>query len=205
MHSEIERKLRNLDVVIDTPTSELSNILYECEYKFIDKYYAIFEEDERARKALGLLTIETDIVPDATSPILPNSYKATLPTNPELLYTVLEIGTLDGVQVKVKPITLDAYRTNLKNPFKNPYTGLVWRLELIPSGTSTKLHVLVVPSGGVLSSYKLGYIKKPIKYTIEDNPTDTMEIPEIFQYEIIDMAVEMYLKSYTIFNSKQNV
>ena len=63
MHSEIERKLRNLDIIIDTPTTELSSIIYECVYKFIDKYYKTFEEDERSRKALGLLTIETDITP----------------------------------------------------------------------------------------------------------------------------------------------
>ena len=93
MHSEIERKLRNLDVIIDTPTTELSSIIYECVYKFIDKYYKTFEEDERSRKALGLLTIETDITPSSADPIFPNSYRATLPTNPELLYTVLEIVT----------------------------------------------------------------------------------------------------------------
>ena len=202
MHSEIERKLRNLDVIIDTPTTELSSIIYECVYKFIDKYYKTFEEDERSRKALGLLTIETDITPSSADPIFPNSYRATLPTNPELLYTVLEIVTLDGVEVKVKPISLDAYRTSLKNPFKNPYNNLVWRLELIPSGTTTKIHILVVPAGSTLTNYKLGYIKNPTKYTIEDNPTSELEIPDIFQYEIIDMAVEMFLNSYSLLNTK---
>lgn len=202
MHSEIERKLRNLDVIIDTPTTELSSIIYECVYKFIDKYYKTFEEDERSRKALGLLTIKTDITPSSADPIFPNSYRATLPTNPELLYTVLEIVTLDGVEVKVKPISLDAYRTNLKNPFKNPYNNLVWRLELIPSGTTTKIHILVVPAGSTLTNYKLGYIKNPTKYTIEDNPTSELEIPDIFQYEIIDMAVEMFLNSYSLLNTK---
>lgn len=202
MHSEIERKLRNLDVIIDTPTTELSSIIYECVYKFIDKYYKTFEEDEKSRKALGLLTIETDITPSSADPIFPNSYRATLPTNPELLYTVLEIVTLDGVEVKVKPISLDAYRTNLKNPFKTPYNNLVWRLELIPSGTTTKIHILVVPAGSTLTNYKLGYIKNPTKYTIEDNPTSELEIPDIFQYEIIDMAVEMFLNSYSLLNTK---
>ena len=202
MHSEIERKLRNLDVIIDTPTTELSSIIYECVYKFIDKYYKTFEEDERSRKALGLLTIETDITPSSADPIFPNSYRATLPTNPELLYTVLEIVTLDGVEVKVKPISLDAYRTSLKNPFKNPYNNLVWRLELIPSGTTTKIHILVVPAGSTLTNYKLGYIKNPTKYTIEDNPTSELEIPDVFQYEIIDMAVEMFLNSYSLLNTK---
>ena len=202
MHSEIERKLRNLDIIIDTPTTELSSIIYECVYKFIDKYYKTFEEDERSRKALGLLTIETDITPSSADPIFPNSYRATLPTNPKLLYTVLEIVTLDGVEVKVKPISLDAYRTNLKNSFKNPYNNLVWRLELIPSGTTTKIHILVVPAGSTLTNYKLGYIKNPTKYTIEDNPTSELEIPDIFQYEIIDMAVEMFLNSYSLLNTK---
>ena len=202
MHSEIERKLRNLDIIIDTPTTELSSIIYECVYKFIDKYYKTFEEDERSRKALGLLTIETDITPSSADPIFPNSYRATLPTNTELLYTVLEIVTLDGVEVKVKPISLDAYRTNLKNSFKNPYNNLVWRLELIPSGTTTKIHILVVPAGSTLTNYKLGYIKNPTKYTIEDNPTSELEIPDIFQYEIIDMAVEMFLNSYSLLNTK---
>lgn len=202
MHSEIERKLRNLDVIIDTPTTELSSIIYECVYKFIDKYYKTFEEDERSRKALGLLTIKTDITPSSADPIFPNSYRATLPTNPELLYTVLEIVTLDGVEVKVKPISLDAYIASLKNPFKNPYNNLVWRLELIPSGTTTKIHILVVPAGSTLTNYKLGYIKNPTKYTIEDNPTSELEIPDIFQYEIIDMAVEMFLNSYSLLNTK---
>ena len=123
MHSEIERKLRNLDVIIDTPTSELSKILIECEYAFIDKYYATFEEDERSRKALSLLTIETDITPTDPGTILPDSVDCIIPT--EAIYTVLEVATLDGDLVKVKPITLDSYRTNLNNPFKKPYSKMV--------------------------------------------------------------------------------
>ena len=79
---------------------------------------------------------------------------------------------------------------------------MVWRLELIPSGTTTKIHILVVPAGSTLTNYKLGYIKNPTKYTIEDNPTSELEIPDIFQYEIIDMAVEMFLNSYSLLNTK---
>lgn len=200
MHSEIERKLRNLDVVIDTPTSELSKILLECEYEFIDKYYTTFEEDERSRKALSLLTIETDITPGAGA-ILPNSFDCIIPT--EAIYTVLEVATLDGDLVKVKPITLDSYRTNLNNPFKKPYNKLVWRVDMIPTGGTDKLHILVAPSGGTISNYQIGYIKEPEKYTIEDNYDDEMEVPEIFQYEIIDMTVNKFLQSYSILNSKE--
>jgi len=207
MHSEFERKLRNLDVVIDAPTSEISNIFYEALYKFIDKYYETFEEDERSRKALSLLTInDADVtITDASPQIVPNSYKATIPTDPELLYTVLELATIDSNVVMVKPITLDAYRTNLNNPFRKPWKNLVWRLDIIPNG-DTKYHILVADSTAEITNYQLGYIKVPTKYTIEDDYDEEMEVPEIFQYEIIDMAIEMFLQSHNILNSnKQNV
>lgn len=200
MHKEFERKLRNMDIILDTPTSEISDIFYEAEYVFIDKYYDTFEENEKSRKALSLLTVETDITPDDTSPILPNSYKAAIPE--ETLYVVFEIATLDGIPVKVKPISLDGYNTNLNNPFKKPYTKLVWRVEMIPIGTTSKLHILVSPLGGIISNYQIGYIKIPTKYTIETNPSDEMEVPEIFQYEIIDMAIQMFLNSHQILNNR---
>jgi len=207
MHSELERKLRNLDVVLDIPTSEISKTFYEALYKFIDKYYESFEEDERSRKALSLLTVTDTISVSADSPILPNSYKAVISSG--VLYVVLELVTISGEVVKVKPTTLDSYRINLDNPFKKPYSKLVWRVEMIPTRTSNKLHLLILQSGTTLTGacYTLGYIKKPTYMAIEDSTsgTDEMEVPEIFQYEIIDMALQMLLQSHSILNSKQNV
>jgi len=206
MHSELERKLRNLDVVLDIPTSEISKTFYEALYKFIDKYYETFEEDERSRKALSLLTVNTTIEP-TVSTVLENSYEAIIPS--EVLYVVLELVTINGEVVKVKPTTLDSYRINLDNPFKKPYSKLVWRVEMIPTRTSNKLHLLILQSGTTLTGacYTLGYIKKPTYMAIEDSTsgTDEMEVPEIFQYEIIDMALQMLLQSHSILNSKQNV
>ncbi|HPQ79725.1 MAG TPA: hypothetical protein PLG47_04695 [Candidatus Dojkabacteria bacterium] len=206
MHSELERKLRNLDVVLDIPTSEISKTFYEALYKFIDKYYETFEEDEKSRKALSLLTVNTTIEP-TVSTVLENSYEAIIPS--EVLYVVLELVTISGEVVKVKPTTLDSYRINLDNPFKKPYSKLVWRVEMIPTRTSNKLHLLILQSGTTLTGacYTLGYIKKPTYMAIEDSTsgTDEMEVPEIFQYEIIDMALQMLLQSHSILNSKQNV
>jgi len=204
MHSELERKLRNLDVVLDIPTSEISKTFYEALYKFIDKYYESFEEDERSRKALSLLTVTDTISVSADSPILPNSYKAVIPSG--VLYVVLELVTISGEVVKVKPTTLDSYRINLDNPFKKPYGKLVWRIEMVDADAPTsRLHILVTESGDAISNYQVAYIKEPTYYSIESNPTSEMEVPEIFQYEIIDMALQMLLQSHSILNSKQNV
>lgn len=213
MHSELERKLRNLDVVLDIPTSEISNAFHEALYKFIDKYYDTFEEDERSRKALSLLTITESLTPTSPSSIFPSDSNAydvdiTALTSPNvLLYTVLELVTVGTETVKVKPTTLDSYRINLDNPFKKPYSKLIWRIEM--AGT-TRLHVLIAPTGITLTTtdcYQLVYIKEPTYMAIEDSTsgTDEMEVPEIFQYEIIDMALQILLQSHSILNSKQNV
>ena len=110
MHSEFERKLRNLDVTIDIPTSEISSAFYEALYKFIDKYYATFEEDEKSRKALGLLTITESLTPSSSAIISTTAYDVDLTglTYP-IIYTVLELVTMDGEIVKVQPITLVSY------------------------------------------------------------------------------------------------
>ena len=202
MHNEFERKIRNLDVVIDAPTTEISNIFYECLYDLIDKYYAEFEDNEKARKALSLLTVN-EMIHVTTPTILPNSVQAVLPT--DLLYTVLEVanvrvGTTD-YKSKVRPISLDSYQSNIRNPFKRPYVNLVWRAEIINDNGTDRLHILVHQSGASITSYQIGYIKEPTKYTIEGNPTSEIEVPDIFQWEIIDMAVDMFIKSNNILNS----
>ncbi|HOU76073.1 MAG TPA: hypothetical protein PK957_03045 [Candidatus Dojkabacteria bacterium] len=202
MHNEFERKIRNLDLVIDMPTGEISSIFYECLYDLIDKYYAEFEDNEKARKALSLLTV-SEVLNVTASTILPNSVQAVLPT--DLLYTVLEVanvrvGTTD-YKSKVRPISLDSYQSNIRNPFKKPYEYLVWRAEIIDDGGTNRLHVLVHQSGASITSYQVGYIREPNKYTIEDNPTSEIEVPDVFQWEIIDMAVDMFLKSNSILNS----
>lgn len=190
MQYEIMRKLDTLDLRIDIKSSEISSIINEELYKFIDKYYALYEDDEKARKALSLLTKNATITSfTSTSSIIPNSVQATLPA--DLLYTTLELATISGSVTNVKPITLDTYKRNVSNPFKKPYNKMVWRLELRydpPLSGSQKAHTLI--SDGTITNYTIGYIKTPTRYTIEDNPTSEIQIPEIYQWDLIDDVVE---------------
>lgn len=75
-------------------------------------------------------------------------------------------GTGTTQEVLVKPITYDEFTANRKNPFTKPFVnesdGEIWRLDVgNPDDTEEeKMHILILPTGSTVSSYKVSYLKQ---------------------------------------------
>jgi hypothetical protein len=115
------------------------------------------DKDEFNRRALSPLFTSPAAITSFTAGTYPNSYVVTMPV--DYLYALNERGSSTGTgfvrtDIEIKSISFDTYNANRYNPFYQPCDWLFWKM--VVGGNH-----LVITDGGVLSSYKLDYIKKP--------------------------------------------
>ena len=113
--------------------------------------------------------------------------------------------------INVKPITLDEFNIQIKNPFKRPDHKVAWRLDY--SKLNGEQVVEINSPYNIIGSliYKLRYLKYPKPIILKDlsieYPSDnlsidgfttemTCELSEELQREILDRAVELALRDY---------
>lgn len=115
-----------------------------------------------------------------------------------------------NLEVEVKPITLDEYNKQRKNPFKKPNNKIIWRLDynsIEPGG-----NVVELISNHTINEYNMRYIKQPSPIILIDLNTDdyldsglsilgqtqqqTSELHPNFHSEIVRRAVELATLSY---------
>ena len=191
--------------------SEISVFLTIAQREIFEKYYKLFETDEKARKVLNYLVVSTNIdratgVNASQIGIYPNGEFWKLPT--DLVYTLKEEVTLninaceelslvpgDWLRVYTKPINLDYYSKNTNNPFKKPYSGMVWRVDM-SNKTTPILHMLI--TGGIyrVQYYHLTYLSYPVDISITNSITSTLN--SIIHQDIVDTAVMFAIKSIGI-------
>jgi len=190
---------------------EISAFLTIAQKKVFEKYYELFEVDEKARKILNFLVVSTDI--DRATGVYvtqtgkyPNGEFWVLPT--DLAYTLKEEVTInlnscedltiipeDWLRVYTRPINLDYYNKNISNPFKKPYSGMVWRLDMSNKETS-KLHMLVTGGTYRVQYYHLTYLAYPLDISISGDVTS--QLAEVVHQDIVDEAVMLAIKSIAI-------
>jgi len=168
-----------------------------------------FEETEKRSKDLSELKRFTDITATTAGNHGSNSLFVQLPD--DYLYTVNEeanisftsCGTTASERVSVKPIREDYYNANIKNPYKRPDNGLVWRmdasrtLDTAPVTGTTKRHELILGDSTTFNTYYVSYIKHPKSIDITDvtNTTGFCELDPSTHRAIADMAVQYMLEA----------
>ena len=98
--------------------------------------------------------------------------------------------------IKVKPITHDEYNLNVENPFRRPYSELIWRLDYYSTQTAIPQlrHELIDDSGYTILRYRIRYLKKPIDIIVDTQTPLNMvncELISTMHDEIIIRTVEM--------------
>lgn len=168
-----------------------------------------FEETEKRSKDLSELKRFADITATTAGNHGSNSLFVELPEN--YLYTVNEeatisftsCGTTASERVSVKPIREDYYNANIKNPYKRPHNGLVWRmdasrtLDTAPVTGTAKRHELILGDNTTFNTYHVSYIVHPREIDITDtsNTTGSCELDPSTHRAIADMAVQYMLEA----------
>jgi len=187
--------------------SEISAFLTVSQKKIFEEYYKLFETDEKARKVLNYLVVSTDIN-RAAGVYVDQTGKYTngefweLPA--DMAYSLKEEVTInlnacedvslipgDWLRVYTKPINLDYYSKNVNNPFKKPYSGMVWRLD-VSNKEGPKLHMLVTGGSYAVQYYHLTYLSYPTAITI--SPQVSSVLSEIVHQDIVDEAIKLALE-----------
>lgn len=149
---------------------------------FGNKYQKGFEADEQRKRDLEQLIrpalydsvnpVPSDVseISESSSQngVHPNGIFLDLPS--DFLYAIEEAATLQSnlVESWVKPIKHDQYLANINNPYQQPYSGLIWRMEISrqtqPEGTTSgtsKRTELILPEGESLDKYRMRYLASP--------------------------------------------
>ena len=197
------QKLKNdYNVILDIPTIDIEYYLTEGQRRVFEKWYELFETSEKARKVLSPLVLSVDLDRATYISVGTGQYPYgeywTLPT--DLAYTLKEEATIninacevvtlttqDWLRVYTKPINLDYYSLNVSNPFKKPYSGMVWRVDV--SDTNDKVHMLITGGNYRVETYHITYLSYPTAISIQTN-TDTL-LSEIVHQDIVDEATKV--------------
>jgi hypothetical protein len=199
MKYKFDMKLRDLLGALNHPftTQEINRFLNEAQLDICQQYADKYEIDENARQVLSVYTKPfsyTSFTTDTTNHTN-GVYTDTLPS--DLLTTVSEL--VNG-SLRVKPITHDEYSQSIRNPFKVPYSELVWRMdrddkrELITDGTVA------------ITKYSGDYVTLPDDIDI-DNGVDCKLTSQVHE-NVVDRAIEITLnvinRTSQIINPKSN-
>lgn len=210
---------------------EISVFLTKAQLEIIKNYYNPkgnkykegFESSEKRRVDLKEL-VETEITTTTISSfdgLSENSVFYVIPDEVFLIIyeTVIFKDTNCNIrkQITVIPKTHDEYNLQLDNPFKNPDSKTVWRVNI--SKLQNKKVVELI-SEYPIQEYQLRYIKYPKPIIISDlnllfpgenltidslsGPSECELDPEIHR-EIIDRAVELALRDYKPSNLESKI
>jgi len=204
MYEAFLARINNFDGsnVFEIQTHEVEFFLNEGQSIVVDDFYKEYEKSEKARRALSKLVLPRTLTGFTAEPIYTNGYKISTSTVPNVLYMVAEEVSIlhNGTtkRVPVKPMTMDSYSINLKNPFKKPYEEKVWRLDI-----GDTINQVIIISPNPPQNYYLTYLQIPT--IIEISTTSTSLLHEEFHIDIVDKAVMQALQAKQInINLTQN-
>ena len=205
-----QQRLKNdYSIDIDIPTVDIDFYLTEGQRRIVEEYYKVYETTEKARKVLNYLVVSDDISRSTGV----NSDQTGVVTNGELwklpedaMYSLKEEATIninlcddisevpaDWVRVYVKPINMDYYSLNVGNPFKKPYSGMVWRMDTSNTSSTYQLHQLITGGAYRVQTYHITYLAYPESISVL-NSLDC-KLPVLVHQDIVDMAIRIALES----------
>jgi hypothetical protein len=168
-----------------------------------DKYFAeltkLFEVDEDVRRALSEL-VETDSLtaevstPAGITPLSSASvFYAIGSVFDGTLYKIIEEYVTDASanRILAKPVTYDQYLANINNPFKKPYSDMVWRVDVAG-------YIEIIPIGVTPVNYVYRYLTKPTKIDYASDVVATLDLRDKDLKNIVDIAVADALNSLSV-------
>jgi hypothetical protein len=180
-------------------------IFFESYYPLANKYRKGFEMDEASLRDLEQYikpsnpVLDTDVVG-----VHKNGRYYILPS--DFLYAIEEMATITGStdEILVKPVTHNQYGINRKNPYKKPYSKLVWRMGISrltqPTGITAASNYrteLISDQSQVahnVSSYRLRYLVNPSDIVV-DNTTPVNQrhslLNDMLQDKVVALAVRI--------------
>ena len=203
----LQRLQNHLTYPIDMRTIDIQYYLTVGQDRYIENMYNRFKGEEALRKRLAGVYI--DRVLDTSFVVAGTPFRGGqlwhLPE--DVRYVLDEYVKLSGSDkfIPVKPVDASYINKQENNPFKKPYTKLVWRLDrgYHTEGIDvTLLHELVTPpNSGAINSYGVVYIKSPAP--VELTSTDPaklhgFEVTVEYHDEILDLAVEFALQTLAL-------
>lgn len=142
-----------------------------------NKYRAGFEQNEQRRRDLEQLINSASIsggdISTSSSQIgvHPNGTFYDLPDDFYLAIEENAVLTGSSIEINVLPVQHDWYRNNVRNPYKQPWDDLVWRMDFRredhgeDGGDSytgrTAKRVELITDGTAITDYRVRYIQTP--------------------------------------------
>jgi hypothetical protein len=188
MHHSLQEKLIAFGYKAERIDSYLAQkLLNEALFMFIERYVPLLKENEIARKKLHPLINNAELTPavhSSTNNISTYGVTITLPS--DFHKTLNEYITTSTDTVDVKPIDYDEYNSNRLNPWRKPYSNLVWRLDLNIAGRE---HELIPDSTITIVKYRIRYIRKPLTIDISTNNTCDLRVED--HEEVVNLAISI--------------
>ena len=139
-----------------------------------------FDRNEKNRKSIDRLIKSATITGGSISAgHLDNSFTINLETD---YYHIINkyVDVQDSVpatfeKIKTVPISHQAYKSNINNPFRKPFVdnnnndGLIW--ELVYNDSSNRQILVIVPNGYTVTNVYLDYLKDPEPIVVPYNYT----------------------------------
>lgn len=194
MQLHFERRIGQLGLPIGRELSsfDIEGFLNDAqEIVYLDSY-SKFDSDELSKKILAEYIGATQIMSfNTVTAKFANGYVVQMPSDFKL--ALQESAVYNGIVIPVKPVTLDQYNANIKNPLKNPCADLVWRIEAKYTDPGSapfdwrKSHELVTDGLSTLSKYDCVYLSKLEDISISNNTPSYLD--PIVHNRIIDIAI----------------
>ncbi len=197
---------------------QISVILTKAQRRIFNRYYMPnrnkfnegFESSEKRRGDLEQFIRNAELTSDDESAsqtgVHPDGVFYDLPD--DFLYALEESAiTSDSTpnEITVLPVKHDYYRANIKNPYKKPYSNLVWRMDFSRTdhgedggddytGRTSKRVELIFNSGSTLSTYRVRYLIQPSDIVCDEiTPANQVHciLDESLHDEIVDEAAKI--------------
>jgi hypothetical protein len=183
---------------------EKSVYLTRAQEQVVREYAKIFEENERARRALANIVRNYSAAYDSTFNTAQANIKIDdlsklfqLPA--EVKYIVTEqVVTADNTRHRVKPITHDEWEILKSNPFREPTYTKVWdravRLDLSYVDNGVQLVEIIYPQD--ITVYNFRYVREPVPIILDDVFVTGYDDPYLKSIRGLSTASECELDSF---------
>lgn len=179
---------------------------------FNNKKQQGFESNEKRRRELEqfIKASTLDVTPSTGADLStdqvgvhPNGVFVDLPE--DFLYMVEESATTTEIpdeEISVKPVKHDEYRANIRNPYKKPYSNLLWRMDYSrsvpfydPSEAATNKRIELITDGtSTLDEYRIRYLMTPADIIVDEVVSTNQRhcmLDSTLHRVIVDEAVKM--------------
>lgn len=204
-HTEVKVRLDKIDS-LQLPnilTSEMDLFLNQAQDRVVKQRYGLtnpkrqgYEVTQKRTDDLKAITRTATLIPSPFSVdnidsnarffTLPIDYWFVVQERANITYNCGEENEVT-TDVEVRPIEHDEFTKSIYDPFKKPNTRKV--LRLMENGQSE----IIFASGVTLNSYKIRYIKQPVRMSYTGNVT--CELSEHMHSEVVDECVKIILEN----------